>query len=98
MNYMCKNIDELRAMLDRKAVTSDLLFQEAIERAKQYQEAYNAFVTIIEEKKEQDATSILSGIPYALKDNISTKGILTTSSYNILKNYIPIYNATVYQK
>ncbi len=98
MNYMCKNIDELRAMLDRKAVTSDLLFQEAIERAKQYQEAYNAFVTIIEEKKEQDATSILSGIPYALKDNISTKGILTTSSSNILKNYMPIYNATVYQK
>ncbi len=98
MRYMDKNIDEIRKALDAQTVTSDTLFQESVSLAKQYQPAYNAFVTILEEKKEQNTSTILSGIPYALKDNISTKGILTTSSSNILKNYVPVYNATVYEK
>ncbi len=98
MSYMDKSIDEIRQSLDQKEVTSDALFEEAISRANQYQETYNAFVTILDKKQEQTANTILSGIPYALKDNFSTKGILTTSSSNILKNYVPVYNATVYQK
>ncbi len=98
MRYMDKSIDEIRKALDAQTVTSDTLFQESVSLAKQYQPASNAFVTILEEKKEQNTSTILSGIPYALKDNISTKGILTTSSSNILKNYVPVYNATVYEK
>lgn len=98
MSYMDKSIDEIRKALDEQTVTSDALFKESVSLAKQYQPTYNAFVTILEEKKEYDSSTILSGIPYALKDNISTKGILTTSSSNILKNYVPVYNATVYQK
>lgn len=98
MSYMDKSIDEIRKALNEQTVTSDELFEESVSLAKQYQSTYNAFVTILEEKKEHDASTILSGIPYALKDNISTKGILTTSSSNILKNYVPVYNATVYQK
>ena len=31
-------------------------------------------------------------------DNFSTKGILTTGSSNILKDYVPVYDATVYKK
>lgn len=98
MSYMDKNIDTLRKTLDEQIVTSDELFEESVSLAKQYQPIYNAFVTILEEKKEKESTSVLAGIPYALKDNISTKGILTTASSNILKNYVPVYNATVYQK
>ena len=98
MCYMDKSIDEIRKALDAQTVTSDTLFQESVSLAKQYQPTYNAFVTILEEKKEENTSTILSGIPYALKDNISTKGILTTSSSNILKNYVPVYNATVYEK
>lgn len=98
MSYMNKSIDEIRKALNEQTVTSDELFEESVSFAKQYQPTYNAFVTILEEKREHDASTILSGIPYALKDNISTKGILTTSSSNILKNYVPVYNATVYQK
>lgn len=92
------NIDELRQKLDNNEVTSDELFEEAINKAQKYQKDYNSFVTILKEKEELPAKSPLSGIPYALKDNISTKGILTTASSNILKDYIPIYDATVYEK
>lgn len=92
------NIDELRQKLDNNEITSDELFEEAINKAQKYQKDYNSFVTILKEKEELPSKSPLSGIPYALKDNISTKGILTTASSNILKDYIPIYDATVYEK
>jgi aspartyl-tRNA(Asn)/glutamyl-tRNA(Gln) amidotransferase subunit A len=37
----------------------------------------------------------LLGIPYACKDNFSTKGIETTASSNVLKGYIPPFESTV---
>ena len=91
-------IDDIRNELDNKSVTSDDLFNEARVKALKYQDSYNCFVTIMEEKDEKDGKSILKGISYGLKDNISTKGILTTGSSNLLKNYIPVYDATVYKK
>ena len=93
-----KLIDEIRNNLDNGNVTSEMLFDEATSKAKKYQDEYNSFVTIMDKKEEIEGNSILRGIPYALKDNISTKGILTTASSNILKDYIPLYNATVYKK
>ncbi len=39
----------------------------------------------------------LEGIPMTLKDNISTKGIETTCCSKILKGYVPIYSATVWE-
>lgn len=93
-----KFIDDMRVSLDNKAITSDSLFEEARSKAIKYQDEYNSFVTILDKKEELDSNSIISGIPYALKDNISTSGILTTGSSNILKDYIPLYDATVYRK
>ncbi len=93
-----KFIDDIRNGLDSGKVTSDKLFEEAVNKAYKYQDVYNSFVTIMDEKDEVCSNSILSGIPYALKDNISTKGILTTASSNILKDYIPLYDATIYKK
>jgi len=93
-----KLIDDIRKELDNGNVTSHELFDEATSKANKYQEEYNSFVTIMNEKEELESNTILSGIPYALKDNISTSGILTTSSSNILKDYIPLYDATVYKK
>jgi len=91
-------IVELRKKLDSNEVTSCELQKESVEKAKKHQEKYNIFVTIIDDYKFEETSNILSGIPYALKDNLSTKGILTTASSNILKDYIPCYDATVYKK
>ena len=93
-----KLIDDIRNNLDDGKINSEELFEEARNKAIKYQDEYNSFVTILDKKKEVSSNSILSGIPYALKDNISTKGILTTGSSNILKDYIPLYDATVYKK
>ena len=91
-------IDDIRKELNNGNISSDELFNEAIDKAKKYQDEYNSFVTIIDKKEEEKSNSILSGIPYALKDNISTKDILTTGSSDLLKDYIPLYDATVYKK
>ena len=92
------NILELRKALDDGKVTSLELFNESVEAAKKSQKEFNPFVTIIDKYEEVKSDSLISGIPYALKDNISTKGILTTASSNILKNYVPVYDATIYKK
>lgn len=98
MTYTDKNIEEIRSSLDNKEITSEELFNESIKKAKKEQNIYNSFVTILDKYEKENGDSILNGIPYALKDNISTKGILTTASSNILKDYIPVFDATVYEK
>lgn len=73
--------------------------QEYVKKAKENQKKCNSFVTILDTPiLNQKKGSLLSGIPYVLKDNFSTKDILTTASSNTLKDYVPVYNATVYQK
>jgi aspartyl-tRNA(Asn)/glutamyl-tRNA(Gln) amidotransferase subunit A len=96
--YRGKNIQELREELDKKETTPEELFEKANHLAHYFQEDYNSFVTIIDKCKYKDRESKLNGIPYALKDNFSTTGILTTASSNILKDYVPVYDATVYKK
>ena len=92
------NILELREKIDNGSTNGEILFNESIDKAKKCQDDYNSFVTILDKYEKVDSDSLLSGIPYALKDNISTKGILTTASSNILKNYVPVYDATIYEK
>ena len=74
------------------------LFNITIKEAKCLNDKCNAFVTITDEFNHINSDSILNGIPYTLKDNFSTKGIPTTGSSNILKNYVPVFDSTVYEK
>lgn len=73
----------------------------ALEKAKEVQTDIHAVVTFVDvEEQLHDLVNIpvdapLYGMPVALKDNVSTKGIRTTASSRILDNYIPVYNAAI---
>ena len=95
MTYMDKSIEEIHAALKEGKVTSSELIKESLEKSKKLQEKCNPFVTILDDAKETKVTEeLLSGIPYGIKDNYSTKGILSTGSSNTLKDYVPFFNAT----
>jgi aspartyl-tRNA(Asn)/glutamyl-tRNA(Gln) amidotransferase subunit A len=57
------------------------------------QDRYNAFITTL--KEAETGPGALSGIPVAVKDNISTRGIPTTCASRILAGYVPPYDAHV---
>jgi len=95
MDYMYKSLIELHEMLKNGSVSSSDLIKESLEKSHELHNKCNAFVTVLDDAKECDVTdNILSGIPYGVKDNYSTKGILTTGSSNTLKDYVPFFNAT----
>ena len=66
----------------------------------------NAFLTLCEQRAYAQADRVdamvaagkplppLAGVPLAIKDTISTRGVRTTCSSKILDNYIPPYDAT----
>ena len=102
--YEGKSILELHELLVSKKVTPLDLAKDAIEAAKK--DNNNAFEYIMEKEAieiasnlgEVEANNPLWGIPFVIKDNYSTKDIPTTASSNILKGYIPIFDATVVKK
>lgn len=95
MEYMSKTLVELHNDLKSGNVSSDELVAEALKKSRLLQERCNAFVTILDDARGGSVTdSILSGIPYGIKDNYSTKGILSTGSSNTLKDYVPFFTAT----
>ena len=104
MNYRNLSISELHELLVKKEVTPLELAKEAIRLAKE--DKNNAFEYIMEKEAleyasklvEPEVDNLLWGIPFAIKDNISTKDVPTTASSNILKGYVPVYNATVVEK
>ena len=90
-----KTIKELHEELIKGNITSDELVKESLEKSHEVQEKCNAFVTIIDDAKGSEVTDdLLSGIPFGIKDNYSTKGILSTGSSNTLKDYVPFFTAT----
>ena len=90
-----KSIKELHEDLLNKKVTSKELIDESLEKCHSIQDKTNAFVTIIDDAKATEVTDeLVSGIPYGIKDNFSTKDILSTGSSNTLKDYVPFFDAT----
>ena len=104
MSFNNKTIEELHDLLVSKEISATELTQATLDDIKAREEAVNAFVTVAEEaaleqakaidEKGIDADNLLSGIPLAVKDNISTDGILTTAASKMLYNYEPIFDAT----
>lgn len=92
---MNKTIEELHHLLIENKITSKELILDALQKAKEVQKKCNAFVTIIANPKVSKVTNdMVSGIPFGIKDNYSTKDILSTASSNSLKDYVPFFNAT----
>ena len=99
MSYLDESLIDIHTALKEGKVTSKELTEEALKRAHLYQKELNSFVTILDDVKEQEVTdNVLSGIPCAIKDNFSTKDILTTASSNILADYVPVFDAIAVKK
>ncbi|HBI60926.1 MAG TPA: Asp-tRNA(Asn)/Glu-tRNA(Gln) amidotransferase GatCAB subunit A [Lachnospiraceae bacterium] len=79
--------------------------EEAIASIEKKEAAVNSFVTVEKERAIERAkevqkgiengiyTGALAGVPVAIKDNMCTKGILTTCSSKILANYYPTFTS-----
>ncbi|WP_449460295.1 Asp-tRNA(Asn)/Glu-tRNA(Gln) amidotransferase subunit GatA [Streptococcus suis] len=104
MTFNNKTIDELHDLLVKKEISATELTKATLEDIKSREGAVDAFLTITEDaalaqaaaldEKGIDADNVMAGIPLAVKDNISTKGILTTAASKMLYNYEPIFDAT----
>ena len=102
--YRGLSIEELHNLLVAKKVTPLELAKEAIKLAKE--DTNNAFEYIMEEEalkiaeslKEPEVNNPLWGVPFVIKDNMSTKDVPTTASSNILRGYVPVFDATVVEK
>ncbi|HEM4071366.1 TPA: Asp-tRNA(Asn)/Glu-tRNA(Gln) amidotransferase subunit GatA [Streptococcus suis] len=104
MTFNNKTIDELHDLLVKKEISAVELTKATLEDIKSREGAVDAFLTITEDaalaqaaaldEKGIDADNVMAGIPLAVKDNISTKGILTTAASQMLYNYEPIFDAT----
>ena len=81
-----------------------------LERTQALNPALNAFNHVAAERALEQAQEIdrkraagetlgpLAGVPIALKDNMSVRGMRTTASSKVLDNYVPPYDATVVQR
>lgn len=99
--------------LGKKIKEKEISVREALDavfaQIDQTEDRYHAYVTLDKEGayKQADAvqekidkgelTGALVGVPVAIKDNMCTKGLLTTCSSKILENYIPTYTASAVQ-
>ena len=99
---MWASINELKESIH--AGSSEEIVTEYLDRISKSK--LNAFISVNQQRalsraREIDTNDIegpLAGIPIAIKDNISTKGMLTTCASNILKGYIPPYDAHVIER
>jgi aspartyl-tRNA(Asn)/glutamyl-tRNA(Gln) amidotransferase subunit A len=96
--------------LKRKQFSAKELTTACLAQIEKFDGCIKAFITVTKEEALRAAsradkliqagveilrTKPLLGIPVSVKDLFCTKGVLTTAGSNILKNYIPVYDATV---
>lgn len=101
-----KSAHELSEMLSKKECSSEEITLSVLERAEATEPKVGAYLTIcreealkkareLDERLTKQARHPLAGIPIGIKDNISTKGLLTTCASKMLYNYVPPFDAFV---
>jgi len=91
---------------DRSAVS---VCEAALASIAAHDPLLHAFNTVTAERALERAAALdrdrdrwrdrpLTGVPVALKDNISTRGVRTTASSKILESFVPPYDAAVVEK
>ncbi|MFA6855347.1 MAG: amidase family protein [Bacilli bacterium] len=104
MHILDLTISEIHRALVNKEITPRELVDEAFRRLES--DTNNVFETSMKEQTykrlatlgEPEKDNVFWGIPFMIKDNFSTKGVLTTASSDILNGYIPVFDATVVKK
>jgi len=103
-------ISSVRAALHAKKVSARELAAEFYARVDKRNSELNAYLTLSPERAHAQADRIdtarargeslppLAGVPVAVKDVISTRGVRTTCASKILENYIPSYDATAVER
>jgi aspartyl-tRNA(Asn)/glutamyl-tRNA(Gln) amidotransferase subunit A len=102
------------AALGKAMTAGDLTAEEVVtahlERVDAVNERTNIFLRVYPDEALDHARDIdrrraagepvgrLAGVPFALKDNLATKGLETTCASKILEGYRPPYDATVVQR
>lgn len=82
------------------------LLASYVERNLEMEQLTHAFITYDPDRAAKDAQevtrrwpelgwSVLAGVPAAIKDNMCTRGLLTTCGSRILDGFLPPYDATV---
>ncbi|MEK7623549.1 MAG: Asp-tRNA(Asn)/Glu-tRNA(Gln) amidotransferase subunit GatA [Patescibacteria group bacterium] len=95
--------------LKKKEFSSVELTEACLARIQERNKALNAFITVCDESALDEAKkademiaagkgSVLTGIPFAVKDAICTKDVRSTGAAKILDNYFPSFDATVIKK
>ena len=109
MNYSEMNIAELSELLEQGAVTARELAEDALQAIAQKDGTIGAYLTVASEEALRQAdiademrkagkATPLTGIPFAMKDNICTKGVRTTCASKMLENWLPVYDACVTER
>ena len=105
MSLMSLTAVELGRKIQEKEVTVEEAVTAALDAIEKCEAQVHSFVTVDREgalrrAKEVQAkidagelTGPLAGVPVAIKDNMCTKGLLTTCSSKILYNFVPTYTA-----
>lgn len=107
MNLMDLTAVELGKKIKSGETSAVEAAKESIANINRLESDINAFVTVLDEKKiletaenvqkrieAGELTGPLAGVPVAIKDNMCTRGVLTTCSSKILSNFVPPYTAT----
>ena len=105
-----KTAVELRALLDSKEVSAVEVAQAHLDRIAATDDTVAAFLTLMTDQALAKAKTVdqriadgadvgpLAGIPVALKDIFTTRGVTTTCGSKILEHYRPPYDATITTK